>query len=158
RPTTRTVGTAPWPGWSRTMTGGCNCGRAHRKRPGRTPGSVARPVRSGSIARSRAARPRPFQWKRSERRLKAYPNKGSDPLNLGGQTPFWDRRLSDWGNRARPGRRRGLLWARTVVMTRSTETPRLPRISVVTPSFNQAPFLEECLRSVLDQGYDNLEY
>jgi glycosyltransferase involved in cell wall biosynthesis len=33
-----------------------------------------------------------------------------------------------------------------------------PRLTVVTPSFNQAPFLEETLRSVLLQGYPNLEY
>jgi hypothetical protein len=34
----------------------------------------------------------------------------------------------------------------------------LPRISLVTPSFNQADFLEATLRSVLDQGYPNLDY
>jgi len=32
-----------------------------------------------------------------------------------------------------------------------------PTISLVTPSFNQAPFIEETLRSVLLQGYPRLE-
>lgn len=34
----------------------------------------------------------------------------------------------------------------------------LPRISIVTPSYNQAAFLRKTLDSVLDQNYPNLEY
>jgi glycosyltransferase involved in cell wall biosynthesis len=33
-----------------------------------------------------------------------------------------------------------------------------PKISIVTPSFNQSKFLEETVRSVIFQGYPNLEY
>ena len=37
-------------------------------------------------------------------------------------------------------------------------TPACPTLSIVTPSFQQAPFLEASLNSVLDQKYPKLEY
>ena len=34
----------------------------------------------------------------------------------------------------------------------------LPRVTIVTPSYNQAEFIEETIRSILLQGYPDLEY
>lgn len=42
-------------------------------------------------------------------------------------------------------------------MSTAEPPPRPPRVSVVLPSFNQGRYLDDCLRSLLGQGYPDLE-
>ena len=43
-------------------------------------------------------------------------------------------------------------------MISQTLENNFPRISIVTPSFNQVRYIERTIRSTLNQGYPNLEY
>src|SRR5437870_13547347 len=57
-----------------------------------------------------------------------------------------------------PQGKNGWPWTEGTVPAELEQTSgSLPSITIVTPSYNQAAFLEESIRSVLLQGYPNLE-
>lgn len=59
---------------------------------------------------------------------------------------------------APPPGRVGWPWTEVPVAAEPPPVTGWPRITIVTPSYNQGPYLEETLRSVLLQGYPDLEY
>src|SRR5512144_267523 len=61
---------------------------------------------------------------------------------------------------APPSNKKGWPWTINAPVLTPNQPDGLPwpSITVVTPSYNQRAFVEETIRSVLLQGYPNLEY
>jgi GT2 family glycosyltransferase len=61
---------------------------------------------------------------------------------------------------APPVGKSGWPWTEETTLTGDLDMQKqmLPRITIVSPSFNQWHYLEECIRSVLLQGYPDIEF